>query len=200
MEFEGNSYKQKESDKSPAPTSIEAPKLKAKIEKKSIFSRLANEFIAVDAPTFVDHIIFNVVAPKIKSLIWESANDAVSTLLYGNNAPKVSSQPSISGNRGSFVAYTDYAKPRTPAPTYDRSAMDIDGILFETSGDANEFVTYLYEILERSGRVTVNEMYDSIGQVCPPNSERWGWTDLSSTKTMRTAKGFVVKLPRTKPL
>ena len=79
--------------------------------------------------------------------------------------------------------------------------MGYDDILFDSRGDAEAVLDTMNDIIDRYGTVSVADLYD-LAQVPNDNftMNRYGWTNISGAYAHRVRDGYILKLPRTKPL
>ncbi len=171
---------------------------KATLRKKSGAEKMADSFFASNIDNVKKVVVTEVVVPAIKKIVSEIISVGTDMLLYGES--------SHTRKQASKVSYRNYFEPssetiRANSADSRRSGLGYDDILFDTRGDAEAVLDTMNDIIDRYGTVSVADLYD-LARV--PNDNftlnRYGWTNLSGAYSHRTREGYILKLPRTKPL
>lgn len=204
QEYPSNSMKSKEAQKqSPTPEKKVEKVVTgvAKTKKKSELKKFTDVFISEDASNVKSYILLDVVVPTAKKLFSDIVTTALDMLLYGE-----SRHSRRSGGSSSKVSYRSYyEKDRDRFRDRDTaragSGFDYDEIIFDSFGDAEIVLTEMENVIESYGFVSVADLYD-LADVTNHNylANRYGWTNLSSAKTVPVRDGYIIKLPKARPL
>ena len=162
--------------------------------RKPLSKKFAEVFLSSDMEDVKSYIIFDVVIPGIKDAIF----DTVSILLYGDTRKGASK-----GNSNqTFVSYSGFSSPKTKpsrvqaSSRRDRTVIDIQDIIFESRGEAEEVLGNLVDFIMDYGVATVADLYDLVGITGPFTDNKYGWTDLSMATVVRVRDGYLINLPR----
>ena len=124
-------------------------------------------------------------------------NAAVGMLLFNEVRRGGGRRGKPSGN-SSKVSYSGYFSNdgggrREKMPTYRNSDVpgNVDELMKESRGEAEEVLDILREVLDKYGQITVNDYYDAFG-VTSDNFQdnKWGWTDLDGVNVKRVPRGI----------
>lgn len=191
--YESNSHKSKEAKTKPRLKPV--VKGNTSVKKKSDMRRFLNVFLPEDIGSMKDYIFMDVIIPLIK----DGIEDAVHTFLRGGGSNRRRTRydrVSTGASKVSYASgasYTNYNKPKT--------VFDYDDIYFDTRDDAEMVLTTLEAALEQYDSVSVLDLYDLAERSCDNHAaQKYGWTDLSSAKVVRTVDGYTIRLPRAIPL
>lgn len=158
--------------------------------RPSFAKKIRDTFINEDADTIKGYILFDVIVPEIKEVIMETVN----IILFGN------SRPSGKKKNSSYVSYSSYSSPsyNKPRQTERRQQIsDINDIIFESRGEAEEVLSNLVDIVVDYGAATVADLYDLVGVTGSFTDNKYGWTDLGGVNVHRArGGGYIINLPR----
>lgn len=172
-----------------------------KTKKKSVWSKIKEEFISEDGKTVGDYILLDVLIPAAKKTISDSVTNAVDMVLYGGRAPK---RNDIPGSRVSYRTYYEsnqrnsyYSTPRVSSV----SDYSYDEIIFQNRGDADAVLNELHDIIHRYGLAKVADFKDLAGVNGSFTDNKYGWTDLRYASIKRERNGgYFIDLPRPMPI
>ena len=167
-------------------------------KKPSKAKKITSEFIQEDVGNIKNYVVFDVLIPSLKKMIFEGVTNAFGMLL-GQNGAKRNTTSSSGISRISYGRYYDsptYAQPRINRGT----AFDFDNIILSSIGEANAVLTQMDDILEQYKIVTVADLYDLLGLVPPHTANNYGWTDLRTARADRVSEGYLLRLPRAVPV
>lgn len=77
---------------------------------------------------------------------------------------------------------------------------DLQDLIFETRGEAEEVLTNLLDIIADYQVVSVADLYDLVGITAPFTANRYGWTELGSANVSRIREGYIINLPKPKAI
>lgn len=201
-DYTPNSHRYKEEKKAAANEEKKIEKVvhgTAKTKKKSEISKLADVFISEDVSNVKSYVLMDVLVPAIKKAISDIVTNGIDMILYGESGRR------RSGGSTSRVSYRNYydqrsddRRPEDRATT--RSRFDFDEIVFQSRGEAEAVRDQMDDLIDRYGVVTVADMYDMADLTQPYTSNRYGWTNIRSATVERVRDGYVIRLPKAKPI
>lgn len=162
--------------------------------RKPLSKKFADVFLSSDMEDVKSYIVFDVIIPGIKDAIF----DTISILLYGD----ARSGSSKRNSNQTYVSYSGYSSPKTKPKQSasrsrrDRTVTDIQDIIFESRGEAEEVLGNLVDFIVDYGVATVADLYDLVGITGPFTDNKYGWTDLSMATVVRVRDGYLINLPR----
>lgn len=221
---EASKYRTPSAGIKPENVSIERQKrepvqnIKAKRRKKNVFQKIVAQFIEEDAVTIKEFIVYDVVIPKIKDLIFDVGNGILGRSLYGGGRP-----PSNVGRYGSssyIPPYTSYSassrytsgsvpvkQPTSQVNTHTRmtpSKASMDDVIFDTRYEAEAVLDELLDIYREYGTARVCDLYDLIGTTSDYTDLHFGWirgvNGLETAYTDRVRDGWKLFLPSIRPI
>lgn len=176
-------------------------------KKSSIFRAVRDEFIAEDAPSVGSYILYDILLPALRDLISDIGHGAIDAALNGDGR----GYRSRSRNRGgSYISYNRYYDDRDrrrrdrDEERYEarRRSRDFDEFIFERREDAEDVLDRMCDYLERFDDVPVSYFYDLLGETVPGDftSDDWGWTNLAGARVRKVRGGYIIDLPKVKPI
>lgn len=173
-----------------------------KIRKKSAFKRVADIFLEDDVRNVKSYILMDVLLPTIKDAIVDMVNGALEMMFYGTTRGRRSRKSSGNTDKASYASYYASGKPASPRRSSSSTSeiYDYDDALFDTRGEAEDFLLVLREYADKYDQVPVAKYYDALNRTGNFTDEKYGWTDLSTAKVKRVRDGWIVDLPRAEVL
>ncbi|MBO5906189.1 MAG: hypothetical protein J6Q84_07215 [Kiritimatiellae bacterium] len=169
-----------------------------KVKKKSEVSKLAGVFISEDIKNVKSYVLLDVLVPAIKKAISDIVTNGIDMVLYGSNGR---SKKRSSGDRISYGAYYDKGRDGDwRAAASSRPRFDVDEIVYDTRGEAEAVLSGMEEMIDHYKLVTIADMYDMSELTAPYTSNRYGWTNLTTAEVVRGRDGYIIKLPKAKPI
>lgn len=174
---------------------------KPSTQKRSEIKKFADGVVNEDLHTVKNYILLDVLIPAAKKAISDIVVNGIDILLYGE-----AGRSSKKGNasRISYREYYDRDRRRDrdrESVRAGRGGYEYDEIIFDNRGDAEIVLSAMEDIIDQYDVVSVGDLYD-LANV--PNSNygihKYGWDDLSRASVVRNSRGYVIKLPRAKPL
>lgn len=198
-----------------ASNEIERPPIKQVVEtgttverKKSLGRRFREQFAGDDARTVGQVLLFDVVVPATKNLLFDLVREGAQRLLFGGSRPASSSV--IGTVLGSRTSYSSFSKPTTvTTPSAASSGMtpeqramhDFSGVIFPTREQATLVIDTLSDYIENFGAVSVNDFYAAIGESPTFTSVKYGWTSLAQAQVRHIGRdGYLLEMPKPKLL
>lgn len=165
-----------------------------KTKKPGTLKKLTDVFIAEDVGKVKSYIWNDVLVPLVKKAI----DDTVHSILYGEKEyPK-------KNNNASNVSYRSYYDKPDTRRDYNsqgkQTAYSCDDVIIETRGEAEEVLDRMEELIDIYGLISVADFYDLVGVSGNYTDNKYGWTDLRSATAVQMKDGYIIKLPKAKPL
>lgn len=180
--------------------------------KKPLGKRFAETFVGGDAKGVAGYVMFDVLIPAAKDMVADAMSQGVERMLFGearSSARRGGYRPTAgytAYNRMSSSPTTTAYRPdprdtRAPAAPRARRANAVADVVIPSRHEADEVVDRLYDLLEKYDVVSVREYYEMVNVPFDHTDEKYGWTNLSGTRTTRLGnEGYLVELPRPEPI
>lgn len=164
--------------------------------KKNEVARVKDMFISEDAKNVKSYILTDVLIPGIKKIISDILIDSIQ-MIFGNGPRR-----DTGNSRVSYVSYNNYSnRNATPVSRVSSNVYSFDRITINNRGEAEEVLAQLDSIIEKYGMASVTDFYDLVGVTGNYTDNKYGWTNLSSAKIVRTTDGgYFIDLPRAMPI
>lgn len=167
-------------------------------KKKSLGDRIKNTMTGDDVQSVGSVILFEVLIPALKNMLYDSVNKGSERLLFGDSRPKKS------GSRSSYSYGSMYRREEDrPTPyesTRNRSSHNFDSIVLTERGDAEEVIDSLRMLIEDYNQARVSDLHDLLGTTANTTDDKWGWRDLRNAGISLIRGGYRIDLPRPIPL
>lgn len=168
--------------------------------KKSLRKQFSETFVAGDARTAVQYVIFEVLLPAAKDMVVEAGSQGMEKLIFGTSRRRGSTTPQA-GATG-YVSYNRYSMSgNRPGPTQRemsrqaRSRHNFDEIVLDQRAEAEEVIDRLFDLVSRYDTATVADLYELVGLASTHTDHKWGWTDLHGAGVSRIRGGYLLDLP-----
>ena len=167
----------------------------AKTRKKSGIHNLTEVFVSEDAGNVKSYLREDVLIPGIRKILYTIISEGAHMIFLGGAGAR-------KGVGSSKISYRDFYEQKDVVrrPETTRNRFDHDDILFDSRGDAEAVLDEMIEVIGKYGLVTVADMYDMAQLSQPYTSNRYGWTNLSSAEVKRVGGGYILDLPKAKPI
>lgn len=191
-DYKPNSHKSKEEKKVTKVTTGNVQTI-----KKSGISKFADSFISDDARNIKSFVMLDVLVPALKKAIHDIVTNGIDMILYdGETRAKKTNASTIS-----YRSYYDNKREDRFADNYrTKSTLDYDNIRFESRAEADEVLTCMCDLIDQYGSASVADLFDLAGLSCPHTYNKYGWTALRIAEIARVGGGYVLKLPKAKPI
>ena len=159
--------------------------------KKPMSKRMRDVFISEDAETIRSYILMDVIVPEIKEIIMETVN----VILFGG------SKPTPKKKNTTYVSYSSYSSPSHKAQQKQiekrNSVRDLNDVIFESRGEAEEVLSSLVDIVNDYEIATVADFYDLVGITGSFTDNKYGWDNFQGVNVSRArGGGYIINLPR----
>lgn len=161
--------------------------------KKPLGRRIAASFTGDDAQSVGHYVMFDVILPQLKELIFDAATSAFQRLLFGDKAVG----KAYSGTRargytpyGSMAqgAISKVAAQATKAVMPEPSN-EFGEILLPTRPDAQAVYDRIENLIETYGTASVADLKACVGMTGSFTDNSFGWTHMGGTGIRRVGGG-----------
>jgi hypothetical protein len=205
----GNSHKEREAQSRPNPEPQEEIKKvvegKVVLQRPPWYRRVGRNMLAEDAGSITEYVMVSLVYPNLKNLLRDVVVGFVDRALWG---PGI--HPGASGNRSmvpgsSFKTRYDQmptagGEPRRQLSQYARENHDFNEVILTSRDEALSVIDGLMQRVNVYGAATVSNLYSLLGTTGSHADLNWGWTDLSNANVREYRGGWLLDLPRPRPL
>lgn len=164
--------------------------------KKSLGKKFTETFLGDDLNSVTGYILYDVLVPAAKNLIYEIVTGGTEMSLWGEVKGK------RRGDRGkSQTSYSSYYRERDKDDRRERSLKnrtrhDFDDIVFESRGEAEEVRSRLVDFIDEYGIASVADYYDLAGITSNFTDNKYGWDNLADANIRRVRDGYIIELPK----
>jgi len=215
VNYPGNTRKAKEA-------AAEEPSKEKKVErvvdgvaiqrKKPLGRKIAETFAGDDVHNVGQYILFDVMLPAAKSMISDAVSQGIERLLFGDSrGRRITSGGSTSGR---YTAYNRMSSPSSSNAVRSdldrpggveisrrgRATHDFSELILPTRADAEEVILRLGDLVENFDFATVADLYELTGITGSFTDEKYGWNDLRGTGIERVRDGYLLNMPRPRPI
>lgn len=205
QDFPGNSNKQNQPgprEKVERVTSAEAVP-----RKRGLGRKFKETFVGGDARTAADHVLFAVVIPSVKDMMYDAFDSGMRSLIFGEAGSKRRNITSSGYSGLGHVSYDRMGPQTRPKPTDQRTLSrsararhSFDDLVIPTRQEAEEVIDRLFDLLSRYGSVSVADLYELTGIQSTHTDMKWGWSELRGAKAVRLRTGgYLLDLPEPEP-
>lgn len=177
---------------------------KVSIKKKTEGQKFLENFFRGDLTQVGSGIWSDVIVPRIRDILlaaWEGAGRGLIMGDFDRDDRRGSDRNSVPARQ---VDFTRYSKQRPERRIdYYRDMEDVYNygeITMETRRDAEATLDRMHELLETYRWVSVAQLYELTGLPSKYTDRNYGWRDLHDAYITSTRGGYLIKLPRPRPL
>ena len=182
----------------------------ATIRKRPLGKRVAEMLTGDDARSVGGYVVFDIVIPAFKDLLFEVITGGSQRALWGSSStrrpqpPRPGKGPSIPG-APSYISYNTQGSSSTQPSKMSQAGQarhDFDEIVVASRGEAEMILSRMCELVEVYGVASVADLYSMAGITNGSYVDnRWGWRDLGSARVLRIPQGgYVFNFPRPTPI
>ena len=200
--YSGNSNRDKTQEEVPS-KKVEQVTGSAIQRKKPLGRRIAENFTGADAQNVGQYVLFEVVLPQVKDLIYDVGSSALQRALFGDRGGKTytsSSRRGYSPTPYSTISATPKQQMQHPVI----SASDEFGeIIVENRGKAQEVMDQMGNLIETYSMASVSDLKASVGLTGNFTDEKFGWVTMGGTDIRRVGgnqPGYLLIFPRPQEL
>ena len=167
----------------------------------TVAKKAGRVFLSEDANHVGSYLFEDVVAPSVKKILYDLLVKAAKILFYGRNS--ADKDPYSNKMPVSKVSYANPSigpggKPRETAEKI--SGYYFENLMFSTREQAETVLFAMDEAIQLYGRVSVRDFYDFAGKTGNYTDMNYGWRSLESAKIYDVDGGYVIRLPKVRPL
>lgn len=175
----------------------------ARVKQKTGVSKFADSFISEDAKDVKSQMIFDVLIPGVKKIIYDLFTEGIDMILYGGRGSGDRRRNPV--DRLSFVQYDKYyekgSRSARSESSRPKAVYDYGDLTVPSKGDAEAILDQLDAQIKRYDIASVADLYEFAGITPRPTDYKYGWTDISSATSVRLRTGeYILKLPKALPL
>lgn len=200
-DYKPNSRRSKSEEQNQTPEKKRVEKVikgTAKPQKKNGLSKFADIFTPGDVDDIKSYIFMDVLVPTIKKAFSEIVTNGVDMILWGGESGKPRTRSGA--NHVSYRNYYDNADNRRDSPRRTNSRFDFDNLVLDTRGEAEDILDRMHELIEEYGDASVADLYDLANVTGEHTYNKYGWTNLRNAEIIRVRDGYLLKMPKAKPL
>ena len=170
-------------------------------KNRSAISKFRKILIGGSLSETIAYLRKDVLVPKLQETIVEAVDKGTDMLVYGEDAPVRSRKQNKGIGMFEKVSYhSSSATPKRRAiENASKKTRDFRDLVFETKEDAQNVLDSMLELIDQYEEVSINDLYDLVNRSGNFTDNKYGWTNLSSAKIVRTrvdgAIGWVLDLP-----
>ena len=206
--YRPNSHKSKE-EKPKKKNLKKVVKGTVSVKEKTAPHKFFRSLLAEDAKTIENHVVKNVIKPKILDIIFDACTVGLEMALFGEASRRRSSK------KGSYTSYGDYYNGGSSSrssksskndndsstKTSRRTIYDLEEIEFKYREDAEAVLDQMCEVLKEYPAVTGADLCELLGKPVNYTDRKFGWTNLSNASIdYIKGGGYVLSLPRAEVL
>lgn len=230
MEFPGNSINSRingNETKTPANTEATSGEQRVKTvangkttNKHQTVGRRFKDMFLAEGNAFTGRIIEDIVAPKIRDMLFSVAAQALDgvkqgfeEVIYGPEGARDRRGRTTGYGSRRNINYSQYSasssrrRPEDRPPRGDstviRRSNRVRDIIVSTREEGDMVLEELDALIDNDnvGHATVGDYYTAAGEDTKPTDEEWGWTDLSTARVRKVAEDeYLIMMPRPKPI
>ena len=204
-EYESNSLKARNGETEKTPEKKIGPVVSGatSMQKKSGFSKFADNIIAESFSNVCALVWTDVIIPSTKNLIYDVIKNGIEMALFGKSSgPRSNSNiQRVSYRDGSYTNYSRSSTDIVRAGSAN-TRFDFDNIIFSSRGDAEAVLETMEDLID-SGyeQASVADLYELADVPAPSyTANKYGWTSLKGAQVVRCRDGYILNLPRVKEL
>lgn len=179
--------------------SKEKPKMEVVVENTSVEKSLKNKFKETfkneDGSSIMNYICMEVIAPKLKDMIFTGGKAALAMMLFGDPSRDSNDR----GGRGTIIDYSTRSRRDSgySGRSYNRpSKPDITEVGFNSKHDALKVLDALDRRIDEYDCCTVADFYEAVG-IEPGHSDyKYGWIDLDKAYISEHRGTFFIEFPK----
>lgn len=167
---------------------------------------LVKRALASEPTEIRNRVLGDVVIPAAKEMVYKGFMTVVSLALYGETRAMPDRPASGLATTRPRTAYNsmydrrERKQERRPLYDFDEVVFDGDGDILRAKEDAEAVYEEMLLWLEEYGFVSVAEFYEFAGYETKHTDYKWGWEDLRAMVVERVRDGYILNLPKPRPL
>lgn len=201
MNYPSNSHNNKSDDSSKPPKKVEKViEGEAVTRKQPLGRKILETFSGDDFGTVGNYILFEVLLPSAKNMIAEAIKEGSYRLLFGEAGRRITS--GAARNRTNynrvFTVRNDNREQRQRPVQESRGGFE--EIILDNRVDADNILERLTDLINDYDVATVSDLYSMVGKTADYTYDKWGWTDLRGSEVRHIREGYLIDIPRPRPI
>lgn len=185
----------------------------ATVRKPSKFKRFRQSFIAGDASSVGEYVLWNLLIPSAQDALSYVATTFIEMMIHGDRRTRFgpTSTPAQglgSTSRINYGGISSHGQNRlvlgpsqnSPISEPMHTRFNPNEIVVPTRPEAEDIINKMIEVLEKYNAVTVSDLYRMVGVSPDYTDQKWGWTNLDAADVKRVSDGVLLVLPRPQDL
>lgn len=172
-----------------------------KVQKKSAGRKIADLLAPDDVSNVKSYLLTDVIVPTVKKLLFDTIRDGAEMLIFGE--AKSSKRSNSNGWNSNYISYDRFSNSRDYRPT-NRSSVNTRINPFEykldSRADAENVLMELRNLIRTYGVATISDLTQMLDITGEHTDNRYGWTNLENAGISRERDGWVLDLPKAKPI
>ena len=193
-DYKPNSHRSKETAQKTEKKVEKVVRGAVKTRKKNGLEKAKSAIFSEDAANIKSYVVMDVLIPALKKAISDVVTNGIEILLYGESGRTRRNSPSGSISYRNFYDRRDDGSRRLNPPV--RNGYDLNDIVLETRGEAEDVLARMDELVEQYGVVSVADLYDLVGITGNYTDNKYGWTNIRNAEPIRVRDGYLLKLPK----
>ena len=175
-------------------------------KKKSLGRKFRETFAGDDAQTVGQYLLFEVIVPSIKDLLFSMIVEGGRRTLFGGSGKPSSGNPIIGqttnygkmfSGGGSTLLSGGSTSSQIARP---RATFDYKEVIVSTRGEAEQVIDALTALIDEYGNATVADLYSCVGISPDHTAIKWGWTSMAQAEVHPMQQGYLIVMPKVESL
>src|SRR5213595_2960606 len=131
--------------------------------RKSFRKQFKETFVAGDARTAIQYVLFDVLLPAAKDMVVEAGSQGIEKLIFGESRRRAATRPQA-GPTG-YVSYNRYSMdqrlsgPQRALSREARARHNFDEIILDERAEAEEVIDRLFDLVSRYASASIADLY-----------------------------------------
>lgn len=174
--------------------------------KKTLGRKIMENFSGDDAESVGQHVLFEVLLPAAKDMLFDAIKEAAQRALYSGGGKPGRNSSRSNYNHTSYdkmygsVGGSTINRNSPPVRTISKQARanhDFREIILGSRGEAQEVLDRLDNLISKYGTASVADLYSTLGITGAFTDDKFGWTNLAGADVRHTRDGYLLILPDT---
>lgn len=171
--------------------------------KKPLGRKIAEHFTGADARSIGEYVLFDILLPAFKDMIFESFTGGLERSLFGESRRRRTIGRG-GGGSSSYVSYSGFNERsrNREIDRRDRAKHDFREIILKTRAEAEEVLDQMRSLVDTYESASVNDLYDLVDITGEYVDQRWGWNkrNFYDATIRRISDGYLLDFPKPIPL
>lgn len=196
-DYSSNSSKSKKDPTVSKPNRPDVPQIASgRMQKRSIGYKFRETFAGDDAGSVGQYLLFDVIIPKTKDLLFDMVSQGFERLLFGTSRPIVSRGNGKTNYRGISHNAAPAQEDRKQLSGRARANHHFEDIVLDTRDEAVAVIEALTNLIDMYDSATVSDLYSCVGISTNHTDLKFGWTNLDDAAVRAFRGGYSLDLPR----